>query len=253
MVLAALMACCGEGLNPSSYQPVLPVLPLSWKEILGDASWRLQWLGEDGTWKEWEGLPGSDPPEISIYCEWSTPVLAWPFWPAWNLSPGIMRPAGALFPWDISGHKIYLSWQGGVDAFFWRELAHADRSNGASEGRLPWYFDWQRFRELFSGENIPENVRLDPWLADWKLIGSKTVSSGFDRRRLVSRKFSEIAIPDMDGSWAGSSPFSRPIAVPEEGPLLLNVTESADTWVSPGGVLKCSTEGWVFRPSPAKR
>ncbi|MDR0475627.1 MAG: hypothetical protein LBH43_18385 [Treponema sp.] len=36
--------------------------------------------------------------------------------------------------------------------------------------RIPWYFDWPRFRELMDSSDIPEEVRLDPWTADWKTI-----------------------------------------------------------------------------------
>jgi hypothetical protein len=245
-ILAVLMAGCSDGLNQASYRPLLPALPPYWQEILGEPHWRLEWLGKEGAWQEREAPPGSALPAIPLIGEWTTPVLAWPFWPERNLAPGVMKPSGALFPWDASGGELKLSWVGGVDAVFWKELALADRSTPAADGRLAWYFDWPRFRRLFEGDNIPEAIRQDPWLADWRDIGRRTVQSGFDRRRIVARTFSELAIPGLDGYWIGSSPFSKPLEGAPGGHLLLNVTDAPDTWVSSGAVLRCSTAGWVL-------
>ncbi|MDR0497455.1 MAG: hypothetical protein LBH42_07570 [Treponema sp.] len=255
LAFVVLLAGCSEGPINSSYQPVLPAQPEHWQEVLGEPHWRLEWVNESGVWQECDLSPGSVMPGISLPNEWTTAVLAWPFWPSWNLTPGQMRPSGALFPWDAAGGKLRMSWMGGVEAFFWKGLAAADRPNPASDpkspladGRLPWYFDWPRFRELLSGENIPEAVRQDPWLADWKEISRKTVLSGFDRRRIVARKFTVLAIPGLDGVWAGSSPFASPLTVPSDSPLLLNTDETPDTWVSGSGILKCSSAGWVLIP-----
>ena len=183
--------------------------------------------------------------------EWSTPVLAWPFWPERGLLPGMMRPAGALFPWDACGQKISVSWQGGVHALFWKELALAERpsapASAAEARRLPWYFDWPRFADLLESENISQAVREDPWLADWKSIAGRTIQSGFDRRRIASRAFTELAVPGLGGRWIGSSPFAPPLDAPDGGPLRLRVSEAAETWVSPGGILKASSAGWVWR------
>lgn len=248
MVLAVLAAGCSESPVRSSYRPAFPVIPPEWYDILGEPYWRVEWLGESGVWREWEGAPESGPPEISLPAEWTTPVLAWPFWPARNLPPGIMRPSGALFPWDSDGEKLALSWKGGVPALFWKELVQADRSAPDASGRLPWNFDWPRFAELLESGSIPESVRENPWLADWREIGRKTVRSGFDRRRIVPRESSGITIPGMDGLWINSSPFAAPVAAREDGSLLVNAGDIADTWVSAGGVLKCSASGWVWMP-----
>ena len=246
LFFAALLAGCDDGTIPSSCKPVLPELPSHWKEILGEPNWRLEWIGEDGSWQKWDTSQGADVPGLSLPVEWTTPVLAWPFWPALDLPPGVMRPAGALFPWD-GGDRLALSWRGGVDAFLWKELAAAERATYAAGGRLPWYFDWPRFRELMESESIPAAVREDPWLADWEAIAAKTVQSGFDRRRIVSRKFSNLVIPSLDGRWAASSPFAPPVEVSSAGSLVLNVSADVDTWVSSDGILKCSTSGWVLR------
>jgi hypothetical protein len=245
VVIVIFIVGCGEGLNQASYQPLLPPIPPHWQLILGEPHWRLEWLNENGAWETWDGSPGSKPPFMYLISEWTTPVLAWPFWPGRNLLPGIMRPAGALFPWDASGGNLKLSWRGGVDAFFWKELAAAERVTEAGERRLPWYFDWPRFRELFEGDVISEVIRNDPWLADWRDISHRTVQSGFDRRRIAARKFTEVVIPGLGGYWIGSSPFAEPLYLTPDDPLILNVSDAADTWVSSRVVLRCSTAGWV--------
>ena len=245
LIGAALLAVsCADRPIPSSYRPFLPEFPAHREEILGEPCWRLEWINENGVWQEWEGI---NAPELSLNREWTTPVLAWPYWPEKGLLPGMMRPAGALFPWDVSGEALALSWKGGVEAVFWKEMALAERPNKASGGRLPWYFDWPRFRELMESSSISENVRLNPWLADWKHIAQRTVASGFDNRRLVSRAFSELAVPVQSGVWIGSSPFEPPLEAGPDGFLVLNVAELTDTWVSKGAVLKCSGSGWVYR------
>ena len=159
------------------------------------------------------------------------------------------RPAGAIYPWDVSGGEITLGWHGGVEAVFWKELAAAERSTAASFTRLPWYLDWPRFRTLLAEGNIPENVRLDPWLPDWKDIAQRTVQSGFDSRRIVSRPLSVMSIPGRGGLWIGSSPFAAPLYADPEGPLEVNTGAVPDTWISKEGILKVSTAGWVFIPA----
>ncbi|MCL2231668.1 MAG: hypothetical protein FWB99_01155 [Treponema sp.] len=252
LLILALLAACDNGPIRPSYRPLLPEIPEHWKEFLGEPHWRLEWIGEGGLWFERDISPGESPPGISPLSEWSTPLLAWPFWPERELLPGMMRPAGAIFPWDACGQRLNLSWQGGVQALFWKELTLAERpsapASAAEARRLPWYFDWPRFAELLESENISPAVREDPWLADWKSIAGRTIQSGFDRRRIVPKGFSELAIPGPGGRWIGSSPFAPPLDAPDSGPLVLKVSETADTWVSSGGVLKASNAGWVWRP-----
>jgi hypothetical protein len=246
IILMILLAGCDDSPIPSSIEPVLPALPAGWKEILGEPHWRFEWLSDNGIWQKVDISPGTKTPGLSPPNEWTTPVLAWPYWPAWGLIPGMMKPAGALFPWDASGGSLRLGWKGGVDAVFWKELAAAERLTDAAEKRIPWFFDWPRFRELLENGNIPDSVRGDLWLADWKEVARKTVLSGLDRRRITAMKFQQIEIPDLEGSWAGSSPFAAPMDAPPGGPLCLDVTDEASTWVSSAGVLKCSAKGWVL-------
>ena len=246
LCVLVFFTACDNGPIRSSYNPVLPDLPIHWEEHLGRAHWRIEWLDEKMQWREMYLTPAARPLGLSLMQEWSSPVLAWPYWPSRKLLPGMMRPAGAVFPWDVSADKLNLSWSIGVEALLWKELLAAERSSQASQGRLPWYLDWPRFRELLSAGNIPENVRLDPWLPDWKSIAQRTVTSGFDRRRIVSRTFTDLAIPELGGLWIGSSPFAPVINADPEGSLTIKVTSEADTWISAEGLLRASSSGWVF-------
>ena len=250
LFLLVLAASCQDRPIRASYGVILPKLPGHWEEILPDAHWRLQWIDDGGIWLEKDIPPGGEGPDLSLVEEWTTAVLAWPFWPERDLIPGMMRPAGALFPWDadVSDGKLTLSWESGVEAVFWKEIAGAERTTTAAGGRLPWYFDWPRFRELlYESDIVPGPVRRDPWIADWESIAVKTVQSGFDRRRIVSQKFTVLSIPGPGGRWISSSPFAPPLDFPPDGPLYLNVVQTPDIWVSSGAILKCSTSGWVLK------
>ena len=246
IVFVIFITVCEERLNKALYQPVLPPVPYHWLQVLGEPHWRLKWLEEDGNWQTREVAPYKLPPGIAFVPGWTTPVFAWPYWPDRAIPPGAMRPSGALFPWDAANGRITLCWQGGVDAFFWKALAAAERTTGASSSRFPWHFAWPAFRALFESEIISEAVRGDPWLADWLEIARRTVQSGFDRRRIVARPVTEIAIPDLDGFWVGSSPFAQPLLAPPGGPLVINAADKAGTWVSIDSILKSSSSGWVL-------
>jgi hypothetical protein len=244
LCLTALFSACTASPLPPSYRPCLPALPSAWKTLLGEPNWRLEWINGDGGKKMWEG--GTRPPELSLIQEWSSPVIAWPYWPEKGLFPGEMKPAGAIFPWDVSGGDIILSWPAGVDAFFWRELAAGDRGVSKGTPRVPWYFDWERFRELMQSADLAEAVRADPWKADWRTIAKKTLESGFNRSRLVPYPVTDIVIPHLGGLWIGASPFSLPLDFPSCGPMSLPAGERVETWVSAAGVLRCGAEAWFF-------
>jgi hypothetical protein len=129
-----------------------------------------------------------------------------------------------------------------VDASFYWELAGAYADAGADAGgkRKPQYFDWPRFRELFTSGGLPEDVAKNPWLAGWKSIAQKTVQSGFDKRRIKAEDRTDLSVPLDSGPWAGTSPFAAPV---ENG--IFPVRNEPDTWYSASGALRCSTEGWM--------
>jgi len=243
---AALVLCaCGEpSLTNPRYRLEFPPLPQGWETLLGEPRWQMEWVGGDGR-KQAAIIQGGANAEISLPQTWASPVSATPFWPERGIGPGVFRPAGAIFPFDASGGTLRLSWQGGVDAFFYWELARAESDNAArAVSRLPWNFNWPRFRRLFGDETVNAQVRADPWLADWKSIAEKTVGSGFDKRRLVPEARGSLQVPVGPGPWVGASPFAAPLYF--EGVPVFPVRQAADTWVSAGGILRCNSGAWIF-------
>jgi hypothetical protein len=226
---------CGEALTDSGFTPELPVLPQAWEEVLGSPSWRIEWVNENGR-KETMTVRGKAGQRVSLPQTWVSPVLALPFWPEKGIGPGIFRPAGAIFPYDASGRSLILSWQGGVDAVLYWEMAKA-------YGR-PMNFNWPRFRRLFDDPSLNAEVRADPWLADWAGIAEKIVKSGFDKRRLVPEARSTLTVPVGPGPWIGTSPFAAPLFF--ESTPVFPVRPTADTWMSGEGVLRCNSQTWIF-------
>jgi hypothetical protein len=188
---------CGGSLVDSRYSLELPELPAAWESLLGRPHWRIEWVDVDGR-KEMQIVVGSRNTEIDLPSTLASAVSAYPFWPEMGISPGIFRPAGAIFPFDVSGKNLVLSWRGGVDAALYWELA-ASATGQTAVLRKPWNFDWPRFRQLFTDSSLNAEIRADPWLADWCGIAEKIVKSGFDKRRLVPEARSNVQIPVNSG------------------------------------------------------
>jgi hypothetical protein len=175
-----------------------------------------------------------------------------------------MRPAGAIFPFDVRSGRLQLSWRAGAEAWFYRELAAArNAALGAAEAeaggaanakaafdkRRPEYFDWPRFRSLMAGDSVPAAVRDDPWRVDWRNVAARTVQSGFDRRRIVEQAAGELTAPRTalgEGPFAGPSPFARPLLPAPDKGYSFAVTSRADTYVSAEGILRVSGKVWVY-------
>jgi hypothetical protein len=245
---------CESRINPSEYPVDLPSLPPMWEKTLGPPCWRIQWIDSDGR-AACLDLREGEKPVIPVLREWTTPGLAHPYWPARGLSPGMLRPAGAIFPFDVRAGRIALSWRAAPAAWFYRELAAACAAVQASEKRSPELFDWPRFRSLLASDALPEAVREDPWKADGREAARKTVESGFDRRRIKARAGDELSIPGgsfareyQAGPWLSASPFAVPIIPDKEGVLRFNLTGETETYVSPKGVLRISRNIWNFYP-----
>jgi hypothetical protein len=236
-----MSASCSNPVIHESYRIKFPDLPESWLEVLGEANWHTEWIGKDGNLHsaevEPEGLAYA-----GLAQEWASPVSAWPYWPDKGIRYGVMKPSGAIFPLDVSGGSIQLTWSGGIDAIFFRELAALN-----SEKRLPHNFNWVRFRELFSGGVLSEDILLDPWLADWKEIAAKTVLSGFDRRRIISQKRTSISLTvPASGPWTGTSPFMRTGDWQKGETITLKAGAVVDSYFCPEGILHYSPDAWTW-------
>ena len=242
---------CGESPLDSRYVLEFPDIPEGWETVLGDPSWRVDWLNDEGDLKT-VTVNGNASVEISLPQTCASAVSALPFWPDKGIIPGIFRPAGAIFPFDVRDKRLVLTWQGGIDANLFWELAGAygaeQESAERAAARLPQNFDWPRFRLLFDDSTLNGDIRADPWLADWHGIAVKIVQSGFDKRRLVPEERSELRIPAGAGPWAGTSPFAAPLFF--EAAPVFPVRQAADTWVCAEGILRCNTAAWIFMPYP---
>ncbi|MDR2807830.1 MAG: hypothetical protein LBB43_02355 [Spirochaetaceae bacterium] len=243
----AVFCSCTEILPPS-YRVVLPALPDTWKGILSTPRWRIEWINQTGA-KEYLDYDGTGAyVDIAVMQEWTTPILAYPYWPGSGLLPGVMKPAGALFPFDVDveGGAIVLSWSGGIDATLYHELAaHAGTEKTKAFSRLPVYFNWVGFRELRSGDTLKEEVRADLWQVDWQALGARFVQSGFDRRALVLQARKKMLFPVAPGPWIGVSPFA-PALEYKEGALIAFLSAGANTFVSSAGLLRCTEEAWIL-------
>jgi hypothetical protein len=126
----------------------------------------------------------------------------------------------------------------------------AERESGEPAGkRQPQFFDWPRFRELMDRGDISEEIRQDPWLADWRTIAQKTIRSGFDRRRITvpARQDLQAIIP-QGGLWIGTSPFAPGQRWNTGAGISLPVSETGSTYISSTGMLRCSGNFWVWFP-----
>jgi hypothetical protein len=240
------LSACG-GVVDRSYRLVLPDLPPAWQTVLGGAWWSVEWIDGAGIVQSAELSPGRSF-AITVVNDASSPVLAYPYWPERGLKSGDMKPAGGLFPWDVRGGNIMLSWRGGVDAVFWRGLSRASSANG--NGREAASFNWKRWREAWDDGSFPPAAVRDPWLCDWESIATKIAASGFDKRRIIVTNYSrlELSGATWSGAWYGPSPFDEGVfALPGESLSLPLVPPSALAFSSTG-LLRYSSEGLLLFP-----
>jgi len=251
-VLALQLISCRD-INPSRYVLELPDTPEGWAYILGEPSWRIEWIDPDGKKQIADILPG-DRLEIELPVNWANPVTAWPYWLEYDLIPGFFKPAGALFPFDAIGNRLFLSWEAGHDTVFYWELLLAqyvndldtDEVDQINYSRLPAYFDWPRFRELFKEEVLDEAVCEDPWLINWRFVAERTVANNFDRRRLVPEAAVSNSFTVPSGLWYGTSPFAKPLYFISRETPFFPVRPGINVWVSTEGILRIYNDVWIF-------
>ncbi|GHV05844.1 hypothetical protein FACS189485_13450 [Spirochaetia bacterium] len=249
-LLIVLLFCgCGDSLGETRLVIEFPDLPPAWAEFFGPPQWRVEWINPAGIRESLETRAPGEGVEVNIHPTMASPVLAWPFWPARGLSPGIFRPAGAIFPFDAGRGYLHLSWQGGVDAFFYHALLREAASAPGTGVRVPQNFDWPRFRELFGDPGVSAEVRADPWIADLGDIAARVVKSGFDKRRFKPAPREKLQIPVSKGPWIGTSPFASPLFFEDGIPVfLVRLGTESDTWYSAEGILRCAGKTWIFYP-----
>jgi hypothetical protein len=243
IIITVLQLICCKDRFSMVYTLVLPKIPDNWVLILGEPHWKVEFLDNDGRKREKYLLPGQNT-EIELPVTWTNPVTAWPYWPDSELIPYFFKPAGALFPFDVSGNLLCLSWEAGSDSVFYWELAFA---NDQDVTKAPANFDWLRFRELFKTDVLSSAVIKDPWLIDWRFVAEKTIDSNFDRRRLVPQTTEPLNVPVSAGPWFGTSPYSEPLFFDEKVMPVFPVHSGINVWVSSQGILRINGKTWVLK------
>ncbi|GMO50110.1 MAG: hypothetical protein Ta2G_07420 [Termitinemataceae bacterium] len=246
--VSALFASC-ESVNYDTYTFVLPLPSESGiYQVLGTPCWHIEWTDENGDFREAEIAANSSSSlnGLSVFALESSAIIAYPYWPDKKILRGIVKPSGAIFPFDAKGNKVYLTHQGGVDAVFYREINKAK-----NEKRPAYQFDWVRFRSLFSDGSLGEEISGDPWLADWHSIAERTAASGFDKRRIKPSKLTmrSVTVP-LGGTWIGSSPFEKAKTLSAGALIQLGVKENSDeveSYFCTSGTLHVNTKvsSWV--------
>jgi hypothetical protein len=252
MVVLSVFSC---GPGKPEFQAVMPPLPEPLAAALGPPVWRVQWIDEHGDVRQTDlqavAASGNRAVAATIkpMWEWTTPVLAWPYWPEKGIAPGVVHPAGGLFPLDVdaagaSGGALALTWSGGVDGVFYMKMAAY--SDGQGGLRSPQNFDWGRFRLLFTDGLMNEDAAGDPWLVDWDAVALATVNSGFDRRRIKSAVSGSVGITiPWDGPWAGTSPFAETPDWAAGDEVILSTCAQPGTLFSRQGMIRYTEEGWM--------
>jgi len=251
LVIIGLSISCGLSPLPDQFRVVFPAVPPQWVELLGEPYWHLEWYNPAGKLQSTEitkqgtAAIGGYTGEIAVLTQWPSAVVAWPYWPEKALVQGMFYPAGAIYPFDVCGQSIKLSWPGGVDAYFYRELDKVRELNQSN--RMPEWFDWKRFHSLL-WEEAPEDLRADPWLANWKDIAGKTVNSGFRKTLLkVEKRVIIGTILPHDGPWIWPSPFKLSESGQKGEEIPLSLGPRPEYLVCSGGVLCISrhNQAWV--------
>ncbi|MDR1470205.1 MAG: hypothetical protein LBT00_13050 [Spirochaetaceae bacterium] len=242
-VLIVGLSSCG-GIVDQPYRLVMPTLPPAWQTILGGAHWRIEWIDDAGTIQTADAPPDAHC-AVTVTNDAASPVLAYPYWPSLHLQPGDMKPAGAIFPWDVRGDSIELSWRGGVDAVLWRALSRAGNAKREAAS-----FNWKRWREAWNDGSFPAVAVRDPWLCDWESIAAKIAASGFDKRRVVVVNYPLLPLSGevCKDIWYGSSPFDTGTSAAPGEPLLLPIRPHASVVFSTTGVIRYSAAGMLLFP-----
>ncbi|MDR0784378.1 MAG: hypothetical protein LBE74_00635 [Treponema sp.] len=231
-----IYSACGSTLVGASYGMELPEIPAAWLEVLGEPSWRVEWLNRDGN-RETLETDSAKNIRIHILQEWASPITAYPYWE--GVSPKTLKGAGAIFPFDKKDGNITLSWIGGVSAEFYLNLAKvSDRSSK----RQPQYFDWARFRKVL------EEAKDDLWLVDWDAVCEKTAAGGFNKKYVNVSERETLSLPTpVDGPWISASPFAAPLT---DSVLEIKVSSAVDVYFSKKGRLLVTKGLWMWIPSP---
>jgi len=202
----------GGGGNIHSLNELLPVqketcyvtTPLPNRELIsllatstgmgyGSLSWNIKWLSPEGK-IESKRLDFTDSIQtipIEFVRNRATPVLAFL---EVNGRQDIL-PAGSIYPVNISGNSISLSWLNGISAQVLMDLLTKTNQPAEEAQRFCNYFNWKKFQTEFA-------KRVDePWLIDKEKITEKLCTGSFSVSVFKEAKTYECVIQHDSLGW----------------------------------------------------
>ena len=172
--------------------------------------------------------------ELTVECSkaGNSPLLAYPAGvpgeETGGLPPGLLRPAGALYPLDLDTGSpeptIHLTWQEGPLAVLVSRLAAIGMD-------IP-LLNTVRLKERFE-------LQEDPWNLDVDSMATELASGKFTAYDVDCLPLREVSLASSPGRWFRESPLSAPVDASESGELTLtqissgshNLFSTGGTWI----------------------
>jgi hypothetical protein len=186
-----------------------PENPPAWRGA-GNPRYELAYRDAAGSKIRLDSGPGDGIP-ITLERGRDQAFLAYPYM-ADYLWPGVLKPAGAVYPGELAGDELALTWEGGLGASAARSL----EGSGYPIGTV----DWRRI-----AAEAKKRVG-DPWAIGFRPIAAALLNGSFGMATLKPDALLPVRVPlsarSRDGatgetgtreaSWAADSPFAlRPV------------------------------------------
>jgi len=225
--MVAAQSC---GLGPTALvRLVLPDPPAPWRQAFPELTFLVVYQDSTGPRVTVTAMR-----EVTVECgkAGNTPVLAYPAGipgeDEQGVPPGLLRPAGALYPLDLDPRSeeptLNLSWQEGPLAALVARL----QENGMEVSLL----NTARLQERFG-------TFQDPWDLDLESMATGLLHGTFSAYDVDSLPLRDAALVPGPGKWFLESPLSPPVEASASGELTL-------TQISPGSHSLFSTGGsWL--------
>jgi hypothetical protein len=191
---------------------VIPAPPPHWRAVFPDLRFSLLFADGDGRFQRKADVDCASPVTIACSKSSNSPVLAYPWSPSDRscAEPGMLRPAGGIFPGDLrqsaEGLELVLSWEDGAAAEVFRSLLELGVD-----------------AELINGERLAGRMgsAADPWAWDVNSVAESLAAGHFNAYDLDLLPRSDVGLRVGAGEWILESPFRQPGIADAEGTLLL--------------------------------
>jgi hypothetical protein len=199
-LLSILLVCWSCAFDPEIDELRLrfPRLPDSWRETGADFRFELSYRDDSGKELRLDAAPGET--RAASIGRRAQVFVARPYVRGF-IETGILKPAGAVYPEEVSGRELSLTWEGGPGAETAALLAKAGYPIGS--------FDWRRFR----AEALARAG--DPWRLDPVSCARSVLEGGFSSSCLSPEPLVPTAVPLPGGGLfpagtilASGSPFA---------------------------------------------